>query len=62
MPAGVMASQIDKNHILYLNVSGEPKEIQINRTREVSFLIKTTPAILPLHPMSRNLLKSNNLV
>jgi beta-galactosidase len=29
VPSGVMARQIDKNHILYLNVSGEPKEIQM---------------------------------
>jgi len=29
VPSGVMARQIDKNHFLYLNVSGEPKEIQI---------------------------------
>jgi beta-galactosidase len=29
VPQGVMARQIDKNHILYLNVSGEPKEIQM---------------------------------
>jgi len=28
VPDGVMSRQIDKNHILYLNVSGEPKEIQ----------------------------------
>jgi len=27
VPSGVMARQIDKNHFLYLNVSGEPKEI-----------------------------------
>ncbi len=27
VPIGVMSRQIDKNHILYLNVSGEPKEI-----------------------------------
>ena len=26
---GVMARQIDKNHFLYLNISGEPKEIQM---------------------------------
>jgi len=32
VPSGVMARQIDKNHLLYLNVSGEPKEIKINRT------------------------------
>jgi beta-galactosidase len=29
VPEGVMARQIDKNHILYYNVSGEPKEIQM---------------------------------
>ncbi len=27
VPSGVMARQIDKNHFLYLNVSGEPREI-----------------------------------
>ena len=27
VPKGVMARQIDKNHFLYLNVTGEPKEI-----------------------------------
>ncbi len=29
VPSGVMARQIDENHFLYLNVSGEPKEIPI---------------------------------
>ena len=29
VPEGVMARQIDKNHILYLNVSGTPKDIQM---------------------------------
>jgi len=29
VPTGVMARQIDKNHYLYLNVSGETKEIQM---------------------------------
>jgi len=29
VPEGVMSRQIDKNHILYLNMSGEPKEIQM---------------------------------
>ena len=29
VPTGVMARQIDKNHYLYLNVSGEPKEIPL---------------------------------
>ncbi|MGD9928395.1 MAG: beta-galactosidase [Mangrovibacterium sp.] len=31
VPSGVMARQIDENHFLYLNVSGEPKEIKMNR-------------------------------
>lgn len=29
VPSGVMARKIDNNHFLYLNISGEPKEIQI---------------------------------
>jgi len=29
VPTGVMARQIDKNHLLYLNISGESKEIQM---------------------------------
>lgn len=29
VPSGVMARQIDKNHFLYLNVTGEPKEIPV---------------------------------
>lgn len=29
VPDGVMARQIDKIHFLYLNISGEPKEIQM---------------------------------
>jgi beta-galactosidase len=38
VPSGVMARQIDKNHILYLNVSGEPKEIQMKgNSRSILF-------------------------
>ena len=38
VPSGVMARQIDKNHYLYLNVSGEPKEIQMKgSSRSVLF-------------------------
>src|ERR1035437_1407358 len=38
VPAGVMARQIDKNHYLYLNVSSEPKEIQMKgKTRSLLF-------------------------
>lgn len=31
VPEGIMARQIDKNHFLYLNVTGEPKEIQLKQ-------------------------------
>ncbi|HEY5326521.1 MAG TPA: beta-galactosidase trimerization domain-containing protein, partial [Mucilaginibacter sp.] len=38
VPNGVMARQIDKNHFLYLNVTGEPKEIQIKgESRSILF-------------------------
>jgi beta-galactosidase len=38
VPSGVMARQIDINHILYLNVSGEPKEIQMKgNSRSILF-------------------------
>ena len=30
VPDNVMARQIDENHLLYLNLSGDPKEIKIN--------------------------------
>jgi beta-galactosidase len=38
VPSGIMARQIDKNHFLYLNVSGESKEIQMKgKSRSVLF-------------------------
>lgn len=38
VPSGVMARQIDKNHFLYLNVSGEPKEIKMQgKSRSILF-------------------------
>ena len=38
VPEGVMSRQIDKNHILYLNVSGEPKEVQMRvHSRSILF-------------------------
>jgi beta-galactosidase len=38
VPSGVMARQIDKNHYLYLNVSGEPKEIPLKgKARSILF-------------------------
>lgn len=38
VPSGVMARQIDKNHFLYFNVSGEAKEIQMKgNSRSILF-------------------------
>ena len=38
VPSGVMARQIDKNHFLYLNVSGETKEISVKgNSRSILF-------------------------
>jgi len=38
VPAGVMARQIDEKHFLYLNVSGDPKEIEVNgKSRSILF-------------------------
>ena len=38
VPSGVMARQIDKNHFLYLNVSGEPKDIPMKgNSRSILF-------------------------
>ncbi len=38
VPAGVMARRIDKDHYLYLNISGDPKEIPIKKkSRSILF-------------------------
>ncbi|HKM92163.1 MAG TPA: beta-galactosidase [Prolixibacteraceae bacterium] len=38
VPTGVMARQIDDKHFLYLNTSGEPKEVKINgKSRSILF-------------------------
>jgi len=38
VPSGVMARQIDDSHFLYMNVSGEPKEIQMkNKSRSILY-------------------------
>lgn len=38
VPSGVMARKIDKNHFLYLNVSGDPKEIPMKgKSRSILF-------------------------
>ncbi|MBN1973921.1 MAG: beta-galactosidase [Sedimentisphaerales bacterium] len=38
VPSSVMARQIDKNHFLYLNISGQPKEVQIkDKSRSILY-------------------------
>ncbi|WP_423126946.1 beta-galactosidase [Gaoshiqia sp. Z1-71] len=38
VPSGVMARQIDEKHLLYLNITGEPKEIKLNgKSRSILF-------------------------
>jgi len=38
VPSGVMARQIDKTHFLYLNVSDEPKKIELKgKSRSLLF-------------------------
>jgi beta-galactosidase len=38
VPYGVMARQVDKNHLLYLNISGEPKKIELSgKSRSILF-------------------------
>lgn len=49
VPSGIMARQIDENHFLYLNVTGEPKEIKFtaksksilfNKSYEGNFIVQ----------------------
>lgn len=53
VPSGVMARQIDEKHFLYLNVSGEPKEIKMNgKSRSILFDMDYTGnfSIAPYEP------------
>ena len=38
VPSGIMARQIDDSHLLYMNVTGDPQEIQMNNpSRSILF-------------------------
>ncbi|MFH1194096.1 MAG: beta-galactosidase [bacterium] len=50
VPAGVMARQIDENHFLYLNVSGEPKEIKMNGNSRSIFFDKDYSGNFTIQP------------
>jgi beta-galactosidase len=50
VPFGVMARQIDKSHFLYLNVSGEPKEIQMQGKSHSILFDKDYPGNITLAP------------
>jgi beta-galactosidase len=55
VPAGIMATQVDKYHFLYLNVTGVAKTISLKGNSHSFFLIKIIRAILQLHLMNRSL-------
>jgi beta-galactosidase len=60
VPSGVMARQIDKNHFLYLNVTGEPKEIpQQGKTHSVLFN-KEYPGSFMLAPYEPEFIETGN--
>ena len=51
VPSGVMARQIDENHYLYLNVSGDPKEIQMaKKSHSILFDKKTITVNFTIEP------------
>ena len=50
VPAGVMARQIDNNHVLYLNVSGETKEIRMKTGSRSLLLDKDYPGSFTIAP------------
>jgi beta-galactosidase len=57
VPSGVMARQIDKDHILYLNVSGEPKEIQMQRNTRSILLDKNYKGNFTIAPYEPELIE-----
>lgn len=50
VPSGVMARQIDKNHYLYLNVTGETREIPVNGKSKSLLSDKTHSGAFMLAP------------
>lgn len=50
VPSGVMARQIDKNHYLYLNVTGEPKEIKLENKSKSLLSEKEYDGIVRIPP------------
>jgi beta-galactosidase len=60
VPAGIMARQIDKNHFLYLNVTGEPREIhQQGKTHSILFN-KTYTGNITLAPYEPEFIETGN--
>jgi beta-galactosidase len=50
VPTGIMARQIDKNHFLYLNISGESKEIQMKGNSRSILFNKDYPGNFTIAP------------
>ena len=59
VPSGVMARQIDKNHFLYLNVSGEPKEIQMKGTSRSILFDKDYSGNFTIEPYAPEFIEIN---
>jgi beta-galactosidase len=59
VPAGVMARQIDQKHFLYLNVSGEPREIQMNNNSHSILLDKDYTGNFTLPPYEPDFIEIN---
>jgi beta-galactosidase len=49
-PAGVMARQIDEKHVLYLNCTGEPKEIRMKAPSRSLLFDRTLPTQFVIPP------------
>jgi beta-galactosidase len=59
VPLGVMARQIDKNHLLYLNVSGESKEIQMKGTSRSILFDKDYSGNFTIEPYAPEFIEIN---
>ncbi len=60
VPSGVMARQIDANHILYLNVSGENKEILMKRNSRSILFDKEYSGNFTIAPYEPDLIELKN--
>jgi len=62
VPGGVMARQIDERHYLYLNVSGEAKDIQLKENLKSILTNKLYSNGFATVLISQSLLKLNKIL